>query len=820
MALVSGGSANELEDVRAKMRQGQYEEAIEAAFIQVEKRVWNEAWPRLLIEGYLTQGKYSEALAVYERAIERFGDSLRLRLLGAQVYHFNNEPVKASRQLDDIEGMLQRSPWKYSNRNDLIPLGEFFLLRGEDPKQVLKICYDQAIQLNPKNAEAHVATARMALAKNDAQVAAQAIEQALRLEQNDPEIYYLASRAWSGSDSEKQSSYLKQSLQTNPKFIPSLLFAAESQMDSEQYGVAKELLDEVEAVNPKHPTMWALRAAMAHLLGDFEREGNARRHALEAWSLNPEVDHTIGKHLSLHYRFREGSAYQRRALAMDANYAPARAQLAQDLLRLGETDEGWGLVDGVRKSDPYDVSIFNLKQLQAKLERFATLEIPGFVIRMDAVEAKVYGGEVKQLLSQARETLVQKYGVQLEEPIFVEIFPRQQEFAIRTFGLPGGAGFLGVCFGRLITANSPAALRVDSSWQSVLWHEYCHVVTLQKTKNKMPRWLSEGISVYEERARDSAWGERLDPTYREMLLSDDLVPISRLSGSFLQPKSPLHLQFAYYTSSLAVEFWIERFELKGLQRLLDDLAVGMRPEEALKRLPGSLDALDQEFLEFARQKALAWNPETDFTKPNPEELAALDDWLAEHPRSYWGWRERMAKRIAENRWDEALQAGQVLKELWPQDNSELGVYDALATIQRKLGNADGEREALGQLVEFAAAPRAGLLRLIEIDTQREDWPNVLRWSERLQGIAPLQSELQWSRSNAAEMVGEHRTAIAALEALSAMDPIDPSLVQFRLAKNLHAIGQQAEAKRCCLLALEESPRFREALELLVALQSP
>ncbi|MFN9984038.1 MAG: hypothetical protein ACK52S_00670, partial [Pirellula sp.] len=109
----------------------------------------------------------------------------------------------------------------------------------------------------------------------------------------------------------------------------------------------------------------------------------------------------------------------------------------------------------------------------------------------------VYKRQVVELLQNARQVLVPKYGATLQEPIFVEIFPRQQEFAIRTFGMPGGQGFLGVCFGRLITANSPSALQVDSNWKSVLWHEYCHVVTLQKTKNKMPRWLSEGISVYE-----------------------------------------------------------------------------------------------------------------------------------------------------------------------------------------------------------------------------------------------------------------------------------------------------------------------------------
>ena len=59
----------------------------------------------------------------------------------------------------------------------------------------------------------------------------------------------------------------------------------------------------------------------------------------------------------------------------------------------------------------------------------------------------------------------------------------------------------------MITANSPASQgEHPANWEAVLWHEFCHVVTLSKTHNKMPRWLSEGISVYEEAQEDASWG--------------------------------------------------------------------------------------------------------------------------------------------------------------------------------------------------------------------------------------------------------------------------------------------------------------------------
>lgn len=810
-------AASTVEDVKALMQAGEYEQAIAAAKQQVDKRVWNESWPRLLIEGYMTVGDYDRARSEYEVAIERFGDSIPLRLLGVDVYRMTNNAPQAEKQLDEIETLLRQSPWRYSNRSNLVPVGEFYLMRGEDPKQVLKICFDQAVKLDPKNIDAHVATARMALSKNDAQVAAQSLDKALALAPKDPEVLYLAAKAWNETERGRKEGFLQRSLDSNPRFVPSLLYAAETQMDSERYDAAREILNRVEAIQSRNPILWSLCAAIAHLTGDYELEGNARRTALERWNLNPAVDHTIGRHLSLHYRFEEGAEYQRRSLAMDPNYAPARTQLAQDLLRLGKTEEGWSLVDGIRQSDPYDVSIYNLKQLQAKLAKFTTLEAPGFVVRMDAKEAEIYGDDVMLLLGQARDTLVPKYRAELQEPIFVEIFPRQQEFAIRTFGMPGGEGFLGVCFGRLITANSPAALQVDSNWRSVLWHEYCHVVTLQKTKNKMPRWLSEGISVYEERQRDPSWGEQINPTYREMLLADDMVPISRLSGAFLNPKSPLHLQFAYFASSLAVEFWIDRFGMQGLQKLLEDLSIGMRQEEALARLPGSLEILDQEFLEFVRDKAKQMAPSADFAPLPKDPSLDVQRWLAEHPNSYFGNRQALEISMKSKDWASARKIADHLITLWPGDSSNEGIYWKLAVICRELGDHDAEYDSLIELSHRASAPREGLLRVTELAKDRQS-KMMFRTSEILQGIDPMSDAVQELRSLAAEQTYDPHTARNALRALLALDPIDPASILYRLARASIQLDDRKQAKRYCLQSLEESPRFTDALKLLLELQ--
>ncbi len=816
--------AADLDDARALLRAGKYEEAETFAAEQVERKIWNENWPRLLIQAQMTLGKYQDALSTYEAAMKRYPTSMTLRLMGIDVLQQCGLEEESESAKNQMLILMQSSPSRYASRDNLVAMGRYFAMQGEDARQVLELFYDRVRDSDPRHLPACIASAELALSKNDYKVAAETARQAKEIAPDDPYVHYLDARAWETTDGEKSQASLIQSLTINPKHVPSLLMKADGLIDRELYDAAGETLAEILEVNQLQQEAWALMAVLAHLRGDFKSEEEMRRTALSTWSKNPAVDHLIGKKLSQKYRFEEGAKYQRRAIEFDSGFIPARLQLAQDMLRLGQDEIGWELARSVANQDPYNVVAINLVNLNGRIQAFQVLERDGIQVKMDSREALIYGQQVLDLLSEAKSVLCEKYDVEPRAPVVVEIFPQQKDFAIRTFGLPGGAGFLGVCFGRVITANSPASQGENpSNWQSVLWHEFCHVVTLEKTKNRMPRWLSEGISVYEERQRDPSWGESMTPIYRKMLLGDELTPVSQLSGAFLNPPSPIHLQFAYYESSLVVEFLIEKHGIETLKRVLDDLGDGLGIEDALSKNVGPAERLDLEFAEYAVNVGESfgadanWSREEMPEKPSERELV---EWVEANPNSYWGLRSLATAHFESKRFEEAKKVLEKLRDLGTFTGEAGGPQSMLAMVYRELGETDKEIETLERIIGGSSDSLPALRRLIELAKDKEQWERVSLYSEQILAINPLLTDGQLSLSVAADQLDRPQDVVRAMSALAELDPIDPAAIDYRMAKALAELDDRDQARVHVLRALEEAPRYRDAHRLLLELIEP
>ncbi|MFP6602619.1 MAG: tetratricopeptide repeat protein [Pirellulaceae bacterium] len=811
----------DLSEGRRLYQSGAYWECLETATSAIEQTPWIESWWKLKIDSQRAVGQYSGALLTVENGLKRFTTSIQLRWLGHEIYQRNGLPQKALEMLASIEQLANQAPWRYSDATNRVILGRFFLLSGADPRQVLELAYDRAKKDQPQLADSWIASGELALDKQDYPLAAKSFETALKLVKDDPQIHYLLARALASSDPKRATQSLEQALKLNPLHVPSHILKVDHFIDSEQYEQARLELRQVLGINIRHSTAWAYQAVLAHLENDLDSE-QLWCQASRQWNIDAaDSDHLIGRKLSQKYRFEEGAHYQRLALQANPGHVRAQAQLSQDLLRLGREEEGWQLAQKVNQQDPYNIVAHNLVTLQGKLAKFTSLEENGILLRMDARESQIYGPRAMRLLQRARQTLCTKYAMEIQEPVIVEIFPDQKDFAIRTFGLPGGAGFLGVCFGKVITANSPASQGAHpSNWEAVLWHEFCHVVTLQKTRNKMPRWLSEGISVYEERQANSSWGQSMDAQYRKTILAGGLTPISQLSGAFLQPPSPMHLQFAYYQSSLVVEYLVERYGMKVLLRILDDLGAGLPINQSLQRYSGSLPLLEKEFEQFARQQAEKLAPSLDWSDPDfPDRpgLQQVQQWLQQHPRSYLALRLHAQLLMRDKQWEAALQPLDLLFKAFPEDISGGSAYELLAQVHRQLDQPKQEQAILEQWIQRDNDALNAQLRLLEIYASQQSWPALATVAEQTLAVNPLLTRPHQQLSAAATALQKPLQAIPALLSLLALDPRDPADIHYRLASSYHETNQPARARRHVLQALEYAPRYRDAHRLLLKL---
>ena len=815
--------AAELAECREMLNRGDYQACILATHEAITKNRYGESWPLIKAQAEAASGQFDTSLMTIANGLRRYSWSIRLRWIAREAALRSGREELAEALLSEIRTLVKQFSWRYTDAEEIVILGLIDELDGRDAREILDERFEKAKLRSRTSREPWLAIGNLALNKNDDSLAADNFKAALELFPNDPDFVSGLARAIASSDRQTAMAGIESALKMNPKHIPSLLFQVDGLVDADQYDAALQLVDRVHEIDSLEPEAWAYKAVIAHLTNDLRGEVMYRDKALARWTSNPRIDYLIGRKLSQHYRFREGAAYQRKSLALKADFAPAQRQLADDLLRLGEEVEGWKVAHDAYESDSYNVATYNLLELHDEIGKFATLQDNSFTLRMETVESNLYGVEVLELLHRAKQTLCSKYGLELKDRVTVEVFPNEDDFAVRTFGMPAVSGYLGVCFGRVITANSPASRRENpSNWEAVLWHEFCHVVTLELTQNRIPRWLSEGISVYEELQENASWGQRMDPRYREHILNNGLTPLSELSSAFMRPESGWHLQFAYFESAMAVDFLVQNFGIESLRAVLGDLRTGLPVNVALDRRCDALSELETRFEEFAKKQAESLAPNVDWEKPDLEKLlaendGALEAWVKENPKNFVGQMALAQQQLAGRKWSDAESTLRQLIAIYPTYIGGDNAYERLAGVYEQLDRPADERKILEQFAAISDDAVTANLRLVELQTEVSDWSALEQTAARLFAIDPLLEQPHSTRAVVAEKRNQPVVAERALGRLLLLEPDDPADIHYRFAKSLSAQGKYAVAKRQALKALEEAPRYRDAHRLLLDL---
>ena len=799
------------DEAQQLFKAGAYEELLPKLRVQTGANPWNDTWWYLQGKTLMTLGRYEEAYETIQEGLTRRTYSISLRLLAIEASKFNNTPEEAREHINALGGYFSMWARRVRSPDALIELGQVALMLGVEPRIVLENFFKRAQEYEDTPTEAYLVSGKLALDKHDYRLASQIFQTGLKKFPEDPDMWYGLAASFMNGDRSQLIEYAEKTLSINENHVPSMLLMAEHLIDAEAYDDAIVVLDNALKVNPIHPDVLAFFAVIAYLQNEIAAADLYRKTALSSWKTNPNVDHQIGRKLSQKYWFREGAEAQRRALAMDPKFALAKLQLAQDLLRLGSTfeDEGWKLANEAHDKDPYNVEAYNLVTLSDKIDEFVVIESKNFFLKMGAQEAAVYGKRASELLERAYSHLTEKYGITMDEKTTVEVYPNPGDFGVRTFGMPGNPGYLGVCFGPVVTVNSPTTRQAN--WESVLWHEFCHTITLKMTRNRIPRWLSEGISVYEEIEENSSWGRRMSLDYRERILDRKMQKISEMSAAFIQAQTDEDVQFAYFQSYLVVKFIFDIYGAEAMQKVLQDLGKGINTDEALESHVAPLEYLNRSFAVWAKETAQQVGGDYQLSKPETlleQALSAInpDD-------DYQKALEEAAKLIDEEDWEGAREALEIIVERAGYLPGEDNAHGMLAYVYQKLDESEKELETLMKIAAQDAHHLDAMKRLMALALDAEDWKSLKRWSNAWLAINPL-AETPWrGLFEAEENLNDSVGAVAAGEALVHLEPHDIASIHYRIAKQLIKSNKKS-AHRQVLMALEEAPRYRDAYILL------
>lgn len=534
---------------------------------------------------------------------------------------------------------------------------------------------------------------------------------------------------------------------------------------------------------------------------------------------NPRYSGTYGiaaELLARAYRFDEAVALGRQAVALEPSNSRALAALGMNLLRTGDEAEARQVLDLAFRIDPYDVVTYNLLSLLDTLEGFETVEDGVFTFRFDPWEAPVMAEYVPALARQAMAALSARYNFTPRGPILVEIFPRHDDFAVRTLGLPGLLGALGACFGRVVTMDSPRARPPNTfSWQATLWHELAHVITLQMSHQRVPRWLTEGISVYEERRAHPAWGREAELTFARAWRDGTVLPLAELNAGFTRPDA---IGLAYYQSSLLVGHLVAERGEAVLIALLHAYRDGLEGDAALQRALGvSMAGLQAG---FDRMLEARFDPLAHALRdvPGLASASTADALRALAAESEDSFQVQMALGRALADEDDrrgAMAAYARAAALVPRAGGPEGPRAQLAALAEAAGDRALAMRELHTLLEFDhtnvdAARR--LLRLADLDA---DTVVIRAAAERVVALDPFDSTAHTTLGRLALAAGQHEDALREFEAAIATSPDDAAAAHCDLGEALYAVGRTTEAKHAALASLDVAPLFERAQDLLL-----
>ncbi len=818
LAWICVPSAAQNTDLKTLIETGKYTEAETTAKKILTRTPEDGRVRHQLAEVLAITGRYADAITEWERAaadLEKTNDKPGARLESdlrrAELLELIGQDAAANTIYESFVTYYKNTDPETAFELTTIARALVHLERYQDANDL----YRAALEADSDYVDAHLSAAELFTKKYNYADAAQFLSDALRLQPDSARAHLdvALNKRLEGGD--EVNAALDRALKINPNYVAALSLKAALALDAQQFDVAAAEIEKALKINAHSVEARSLRAAMYYLQDrDYEPEIAATLAIAPRYG---EVYNTLAHYATITRRTEQAVQFARRATELAPRLWDAHLSMGMSLLRLGQMETGRAAVEKAFKGDPFNIWAKNTLDLLDTMQTFRETKRGAFVIKAAAHESDVLGPYAASLLEEAAAKLTAKYKFTPKGTVLVELFQNHEDFAVRTLGMPG-LGALGVCFGPVIAQDSPSAREAgEFNWGSTLWHEYMHVITLQMTDYRIPRWFSEGLSVYEERRARPGWGDDWNVMFVGSFGAGRWFTIADLDAAFLRPRSPQDVPIAYFEASQIVEFIVDRY---GFDAVLNMLALyrdkAKTPDVLRQALKLSESDFDREFNAYVEtkvkplQQALSTENNVAASLTKAEVLKQLET------RDTFALRIRAAELLAADG-DIAAAATHYTRalELFPYVTGKGNPYESLAKMLEQKGDAAQAATILDKLLRNDENNLEALKTVARIRSslgQRQAALDALLASFY---INPFDYSLHKQAGELSVELKNYSQALAEFQAALALQPPNIAEANYNVASAYHALGRQPEAKRAVLRALEAAPRYDKAQELLL-----
>ena len=803
--------------LRVYIETGRYTEAEATAKKFLLKTPENGPVHHELAEIFAITGRYTEAITEFERAAadsakaNARADKLESDLRRAEVLDLIGQEDRAKPIYESFVKYYTDNDPKGARELTLVARALVHLERFQDANDV----YRSAIEADSDYLEAHLGAAELFTQKYAYSDAASFLEDAFKVNGNSALVYLSLARAKRIDGDTQAVGALNKALTINPNLVDGITLKAAMALEANSMDDAAAEIDKALKINPRSLEAHALRAAMFYLQDkDFEPEVTA---TLAVGPKYGEVYNTLSHYATITRRTEQAAQFARRATEIAPRLWDAHLNLGMALLRLGQMDTGRAAVEKAFKGDPFNLWAKNTLDLLDSMRDFKETRRGPFIIKASSKESDVLSPYAGNLLEEAAAKLTAKYHFTPKGPIIIEIFQNHEDFAVRTLGIPG-LGALGVCFGFVIAQDSPSAREAgEFNWGSTLWHEFTHVITLQMTDYRIPRWFSEGLSVYEERRARPGWGDDWNPLFVRAFTNKRWFKIADLDGGFQRPKTPQDVPIAYFQASQVCEFIAERYGFDAILRMLAMYRDKAHTPEVLQQvLKLTENDFDREFTAYIETKVKPLQQALNTPNNTVASLSKEEVLKALQTQDTFALRIRAAELLAADGDREAATAHYIRAlELFPYVSGAGNPYETLAKLLEQKGDQAQAAKVLDALVKTDENNLEALKNIARIRLALGERQQALDALQASFFISPFDYKLHTQAGELSAQLNDYSRALTEFQVALALAPPNVAEANYNVASAYHALGRQPEAKRAVLRALEAAPRYEKAQELLL-----